>query len=195
MAKTVEKLMPKEKAKTQSSVSTPPEGENIDKIRDILFGTQARQFETKLSSLEARFEKDMEALRNETRSALDSLEHFIKREAASLSDQLRLEKDERLEADDALAEKLDSTRKTLDKKRSQLNDKMVKDARTTQEQILHQSKTIMDELHESSETLQERLDQSVKELRHEKTDRLALANLMMEIAIRLKDDFQVPDTD
>ncbi len=195
MAKTVEKSAPKEKAKTHASIPTPAEGENIDKIRDILFGTQARQFETKLSSLETKIEKDMDTLRNETRSALESLEQFIKKETASLSDQLHLEKDERLESDDSLMEKLDSSKKTLDKKLSQLNDKMVKETRTTHEQILQQSKKIMDELHDSSDSLQSSLDRSVKDLRHEKTDRLALANLMMEVAIRLKDDFQVPDTD
>jgi hypothetical protein len=33
----------------------------------------------------------------------------------------------------------------------------------------------------------------VDALTHEKTDRMALANLLMEAAMRLKDEFQLPE--
>lgn len=171
------------------------EGENIDKIRDILFGSQTRQIEKKLTAMEDKIDTEIKSLRSETKTTLDTLEQFLRKEMQTLADQLAGEKTERGESLDNLSEKIAGTHKTLEKKLGQLSDKVVKDQRDTQEQILKQSKTLMEEIHQKNDAIEKRMDQSVEELNHEKTDRLTLANLLIETAMRLKDEFQLPETE
>ncbi len=172
---------------------SPPDGENIDKIRDILFGSQSRQLEKKLSAVEEKIDNEIGFLRSETKNTLGALEQFLRKELQSLSDQLSSEKSERAESVDSLSGRVADTQKAVEKKLSQLSDRVVKDQRDTQEQILLQTKNLLDEMHEKNDGLQKRMDQSIEALSQEKTDRLALANLMMEAAMRLKDEFQLPE--
>lgn len=169
------------------------EGENIDKIRDILFGSQTRQIDKKLIAMEGKIDKDIASLRSEMKTTLDTLEQFVRKELQSLSDQSVSEKSERAESVENLSDKLTDAKKTFEKKFSQLSDKVIKDQRETQEQILQQAKNLLEEMHQKNATLQKRMDQSLEALAHEKTDRLALADLMMEAAMRLKDEFQLPE--
>ncbi len=195
MAKSSKKTSPTEAPKKPMNSGLPSEGENIDKIRDILFGSQTRQMEKKLTAMEDMIHKEIVSLRSETKTTLDTLEQFLRKEMQSLSDQLKRKKEDRGESVDNLSEKITDVKKVMEKRFGQLNDKVIKDQRETQEQILAQSKNLLEEMHHKNDTLQNRLDQSVEELSREKTDRLALANLLMEAAMRLKDEFQLPETE
>ncbi len=180
-------------AKENSAPSAEPE--NIDKIRDILFGSKERQYEQKFSTIETAIHKEIGDLRNETKKALGSLENYVKKELASLTDQMRTEKDERLESNDALAGKIEDARRALDRKLSQLSDKTVAGQRDLQEQLLQQSKNLLEEIHDKHESLSADLERAATELRQDKTDRVELANMLMEVALRLKDEFELPPTD
>jgi len=193
MAKSSKKAISNEAQGQPMESGLASEGENIDKIRDILFGSQTRQIEKKLTAIADKLDKDIASLRSETKTTLDTLEQFVRKELQSLSDQLMSEKTERSESVESLSDKVTDAKKVHEKKISQLSDKMVKDQRETQEQILQQAKNLMEEMHQKNDVLQKRLDQSVEALTDEKTDRLTLANLMMEAAMRLKDEFQLPE--
>src|SRR5215212_4784716 len=67
------------------------EASNIDKIRDILFGVQMRDYEKRFTRLEERLLKESQDLRDETRRRFDSLEAFIKSEFAAVTDRLQSE--------------------------------------------------------------------------------------------------------
>src|SRR4051812_14459636 len=69
-------------AETKQADGTPSlnEANNIDKIRDILFGVQMRDYEKRFSRLEERLLKESADLRDETRKRFDSLENFVKSE-------------------------------------------------------------------------------------------------------------------
>ena len=183
--------------------STPPkdsatavaEPENIDKIRDILFGSKERQYDQKFASLETAIQKEISDLRGETKKSLASLETFVKKELASLGDQLRTEQEERHEAMEDAAAKLDNARKALERKLGQLSDKTVAGQRDLQEQLLQQSKSLLEEIHDKHEALSADLDAAVRELRNEKTDRIELANMLMEVALRLKEEFDLPQAE
>lgn len=195
MAKTSKNARPTEAATKPAEPVPSPESENIDKIRDILFGSQTRQIDKKLIALEGKIDKEIVSLRSETKTTLDTLEQFVRKELQSLSHQWADEKKEHAESAENLSDKISDTKKILDKKLNQLSDKMIKDQRETQEQILQQAKNLLEEMHQKNGALQDRMDQSLEALTHEKTDRMALANLMIEAAMRLKDEFQLPETE
>ncbi len=191
MAKAAKKGV-KNASPPKDSMAATGEPENIDKIRDILFGSKERQYEQKFSSLETAIQKEISDLRSETKKSMASLENFIKKELTSLGDQLRSEQDERHEAMEDAAAQLDNARKALERKLGQLSDKTVAAQRDLQEQLLQQSKSLLEEIHDRHEALGADLDAAVRELRNEKTDRIELANMLMEVALRLKEEFELP---
>lgn len=183
------------------SVTSQPSGvedveaQRIEKVRNLLFGAQARQYEQKFTRLEALLQKEITNLRDDTKKTFDSLENYIKKELESLADQLKTEKDERTEAVEELSGMQKDTNKILEKKVTKLDEKNVKVQKDLQEQILQQSKDLMAEIRTKHEEIFSHIEQSVSELGKDKTDRLALANLLMEMSMRLKEEFDIPQID
>ncbi len=194
MAKAAKKGV-KNSSSPKDSATVAGEPENIDKIRDILFGSKERQYEQKFASLETAIQKEISDLRGETKKSLASLENFVKKELASVGDQLRAEQEERHEAMEDAAAQLDNARKALERKLGQLSEKTVAGQRDLQEQLLQQSKSLLEEIHDKHEALGADLEAAVRELRNEKTDRIELANMLMEVALRLKEEFDLPPTE
>ena len=169
------------------------DAQSIEKVRNILFGAQTRQIEQKFVRLEALLQKEITNLRGETKITLNSLENYIKKELATLTDQINTERDERTESAEKLSGLLKDSNKSIENKIAKLDEKNVKSQRDLQEQILQQSKELMTEIRAKHEEVSASLEQSVNRLVEDKTDRLALANLFIEMSLRLKDEFDISD--
>jgi len=169
------------------------EEQSIDKVRNILFGAQTKQYEQKFTRLEKLVQKEIKNLRDQTDKNFDSLEKYLKKELESISDQLNTEKDERGETVEDLSKMLKDINRNLDKKITKLNDKSIKSQRDLQEQILQQSKDLMVEIRTKYEEISAQIERSVSELDKGKTDRIDLANLLLEVSMRLKGEFEIPE--
>ena len=55
-------------------------GESLDKVRDILFGSQSREYEKRFARLEERLIKEAADLRVDLKKRFDTLEIYIKKE-------------------------------------------------------------------------------------------------------------------
>jgi DNA repair exonuclease SbcCD ATPase subunit len=172
-----------------------PEGANIDKIRDILFGAQKREFDKRLARLEERVVKEATDLRDEIRRRFDSIENYAKKEIESLGERLKTEQQERNQALKEAAREVKDHVNVLDKKISQLDEQTSKKLRELRQQLLDQSKELTDELRQKHQSLSDLLDKEVSDLRLEKTDRVALANLLTEVSLRLTNDLKLPGSD
>ena len=84
-------------AKLPNNSSGKEEGANVDKIRDILFGSQMRDYEKRFARLEENVSKAVETLREDTMKRLETLSSFAQQEVESLSQRLKTEKSERSE--------------------------------------------------------------------------------------------------
>jgi gas vesicle protein len=169
------------------------EGANVDKIRDILFGAQMRDYDKRFARLEDRLIKDAEALREEMRKRLDALESFVKQEAEALGQRLKTEKTERGEAVKDLGRELRDTAKGIEKKIAQLDDDFNAGQGELRAKILEQFKSLSTEIKESHRALSTALNQEAQTLRGELTDRVALADLFSEVSLRLKKEFELPE--
>lgn len=179
--------------KNVTSVETEVhDGTNVDKIRDILFGSQMRDYEKRFARLEDRLTKAAEMLREDMKKRVDSLEGYIHDEVESLGTRLKAEKVERSESMKEIARELHDLAKTLEKKLSQLEDQTSSGHADLRSRILDQSKQLTGEIGQLRKELSAALDREVETLRHEKTDRAALADLFSEVALRLKDELKLP---
>jgi hypothetical protein len=165
---------------------------NIDKIRDILFGSQMRDYDRRFSRLEERLLKETADLREETRRRFDSIENFIKQEISSLSDRIKAENEQRNQTGEEMTRELRDTAKTIGQKISQLDEQTSQHHRELREQILTQSKDLADEIRRKHDEISASLTREARELRYDKADRTALANLFTELAMRLNNEFKLP---
>ncbi len=168
------------------------EGGNIDKIRDILFGVQMRDYEKRFTRLEERLLKESADLRDETHRRFDALETFVKSEFEAMTQRLQAEQRTRDESVQALTSDLQNTGKSFDKKLTQFEEETTRSQRDLRQQILDQSKTLSDEIRQKNAELSSALDREVAELTDAKTDRASLAALFTEVALRLNNEFKIP---
>jgi len=176
----------------QADKGEPAGDQSIEKVRDILFGSQTRRFEQRIASHEALFEQEIARLRSDSKRNLESLENYVKKEIGSLTGSLSAEQKIRTEAVESLAEKLNGTTRALEQKIEQFHQNISAIQSNMQEQILEQSKKLMGEISEKYEKISSVHEQALKELRKEKSDSLALANLFIEMGMRLKEEFEIP---
>lgn len=167
------------------SIAPVADGSNLDKVRDILFGNQVREYDKKFSRLEERVIKECATVRDETRNRLDSLEKFLKNELESLSERLKHEHSTRDEAVKALAQESKEMTASLERKLSQFDEQTSNSQREVRQHILDQSKSLYDEIRQKTNEMLAALEREAQELRHDKTDRATLAALFTELAIRL----------
>lgn len=170
-------------------------GGNLDKIRDILFGAQARDYERKFATLEDRLLKESAELRNDLKRRFDSLELYIKKEIEVVTDRVKAEQSERADSMKELVRELKDLAMTMDKKAGQLEDQASRAQRELRQQLLDQSKSLSEEVQTHRKDLSAALDQAVQQLRTEKTDRASLAALFMEASMRLNNEFKIPGGD
>ena len=165
---------------------------NVDKIRDILFGSQMRDYEKKFSRLEERLLKETSDLREDMKRRFASLEAFIKSEVDALAERAKAEQGERADADKELARELKDANKSWEKKAGQIEDQSAKAQRELRQHILEEAKRLTEDLEEKHAAVTKSLERESQDLRGMLTDRLALADLFTEVALRLKNEFKMP---
>jgi len=161
------------------------ENNSLHKVRDILVGSQMREFEKKFSRLEERLIKECTDLRDETRKRLDSLETYIREEADALGVKTKNEQIKRDEALKAITEEQKKFVESLEKKMSEIDEEASKIQRELRQQIFTQSQNLHDDIRQKHEEIVSLLERETYELRSEKTDRSQLAALFSELALRL----------
>jgi hypothetical protein len=182
----------------QEAVQTPPQDAdgagvgNLEKVRDLLFGGQMRDYDRKFARLEERLSNETAELRDDVRKRLAALEAYMKAEIESLSDRLRAEHDARAGAAKDLARELRDTSHEFEQKTSQLDDLVARTHRELRQQLHVQHQELGDDIRQRVEDVLARLAREAQELRADKADRSALAALLTEMAMRLTGELRAP---
>jgi DNA repair exonuclease SbcCD ATPase subunit len=169
------------------------EGQNVDKIRDILFGSQMRDYEKRFVRLEERVTKASEALRDDMKKRVDALESFVQAEMEALGQRMNKEKAERAEALKELTREARDSARSLEHKLSGLEEQLAGAQGDLRARILDQSKSLGAEIRKAQSELESALEREATILRHEKTDRETLGDLFSELGLRLRGELQLPE--
>jgi predicted nucleic acid-binding Zn-ribbon protein len=168
------------------------ESGNVDRIRNILFGTQMRDYDARFQKLEERLAHEASELRNDLQRQLHALEAFMKGEVESMTHRLQTEQSERGHAVGRLTHELMETAKGLEMKIGHLDSQAAKDIRDLREQLLEQSKALSAEMKEKHDQMKGHVDREAGQIRDAMTGREALAEMLSEVSLRLKNQFRVP---
>jgi hypothetical protein len=168
---------------------------NIEKVRDILFGGQMRDYERRFARLEERLLQETNEMKEDVRKRLTALEAFVKKEVESLADRIKSEHEERTDATKELAREARDSAKAFEKKTGALDDHIGKVQRETRQQLLELEKGTADDLKQKGDEILARIAQESTELRADKADRATLASLFTEMAMRLTNELSIPAVD
>jgi len=160
----------------QATTNDQSNSNNLEKIRDILVGSQMREVEKRFARLEERLTKLSSDLRDDLNKSLASLETFVKKEIESLNDRFLTESNERGGAMKTLSLELKALSDFSWQKLNQLDE---------HRQLLDQSKAFSEEIRQKHHELTEVVERAVQDLHVNKTDRSSLAALFNEFANRL----------
>jgi DNA repair exonuclease SbcCD ATPase subunit len=170
-----------------------PEGANVDKIRDILFGSQMRDYEKRFSRLEESIAKSLDTLREDMTKRLETLSGFVKQELESLSQRVKNEKAERSDGLKELGREMKDGTKLVEKKLGQMEEQMADGQSEIRAKMLEHAKSNAAEIDKLRREMAGALNREVEMLRDEKTDRAALADLFAEFSLRLKNKLELPE--
>lgn len=164
--------------------------ENLDKVRDILFGGQMRAVDQRLAALEKRFQRDLDSLRTDTGKRLSDLEAFFKKEIESLTKKLTSERSKRSDDLKATNAEMQAGFKTIEKQIAKLDDVSSKADAELRTAVLEHTQTVSEQLKSLSDAFSAELRQAVLELRGEKLDTATLVQLFSDMALNLSEDLK-----
>jgi DNA repair exonuclease SbcCD ATPase subunit len=170
-------------------VAEPPvaeaQPESLDKVRDILFGSQMRAVDTRLQGLEERLRREHEALKTDFSKQVESLDAFIRSEVQILTERLNAERAKRTEELKSMAAEIKEAIRALEKRHVKLEEATNMADAGLRDQLLMQSKVAATDLAKLGERLGAELQRSHHELKTTKTDSASLSSLLSELAARV----------
>ena len=161
---------------------------NVDKIRDILFGSQIKNYEARFARLEDTLARETTELKDTMRRRFESVEGFFRKEAEALAGRLKAEKEERNEGLKSIARDLKSASDLLGKKILELDNKSAEEQSSLRQELMQESRKLLEEIRLKSDSLSALVERRADELRDRKIDRAALASLLTEVAVQLSED-------
>jgi hypothetical protein len=168
---------------------------SLDKVRDILFGGHMRDVERRFARLEERLLKETSDLKDDVRRRLDALELYARNETESLAGQIKAEHEDRVESDSRLSRDAGETARSIERRITTLDEQVSKSQRELRSQMLEQHQRLTDDIRHKMEDVLATLARETGELRTDKADRTAIASLLTEMAMRLTNQFRLPNTE
>ncbi|MCF6249406.1 MAG: hypothetical protein L3J69_18930 [Desulfobacula sp.] len=158
---------------------------NMDKIRDILFGNQARNYEKRFAKMETRVAREAVDLKEELIKRIDALEGYVKQEIKDINERIKSESNDRADAENSIHQEMKDSFEKLNQKLVIGEENLAKKSTELREQILEQSKMLSDEIALKHDHAANNLRQMTQELDDTKVNRSDLSGFFLEIAMRL----------
>ena len=166
--------------------------ENLDKVRDILFGGQMRAVESRLQRMEERLRAEHEALRADLEKQMQALEKQTRKDNDGLAEKLNGEQAKRAEEIKGVNAALRDAARSLEKRLAQLDESSNTADAEIRSQLLEHIEATAEHLRELTERFATDLQGVATELRSEKVDIASMVELFSDMAVRLSEDLQAP---
>jgi hypothetical protein len=180
----------KDPAPDTAAASNGPE--NLDTVRDILFGGHMRAVEGRIARMEERLGREQEVMRADIEKTIHGLEAFARKELEALGEKLKTERAKRTEELKVLGADLKDALKNLDRRLTQLDEATGSADADLRSQLLAQQRDAAADLKRLGETLTDELRKTEQSLRAEKADISSLLAIFSDVAVKLSEELQVP---
>lgn len=158
---------------------------NVDKIRDILFGGQMRDYEKRFKRLEERFTQENMLFREDMLQRIKVIEDRIEGDIDNVVEKAKVERQERILAQQDLQRETATLRNEVNNRLTQLDEQISKEIKNLRQQTLNRFQELSLQLRQQSDLLTSLFNQEVAQLQEDKVNRADLAAFLNEIAMRL----------
>ncbi|MFK8030802.1 MAG: hypothetical protein AB8G18_11230 [Gammaproteobacteria bacterium] len=166
--------------------------ENVDKIRDILFGGQMRDYESRFRALDQLVVQENARLGKDLNARLDQLDAYIKKEFSVLSEKLSGESKDRKSASEDLSSSMAEMRKTLENRIADVDEVHSAAEQEIRGRVHEQATELLEAIRNNQTSLENSLRDESRRLGDEKVARSDLAGLFSEVAMRLQRELDLP---
>lgn len=169
--------------------------ESLEAVRDILFGAQMRSVESRLQAMEERLLREQNQLRTDLIRKIDDLESRTRDEFRAASERMTADRARGSEETRSLGAELTQAHRDLEQRHLRLQEATsLADAEIRDQLLMHASAT-SSEFARTRQALTTDMAGKHQELMTKKTDRVALARMLAEVARRLDDPGSAVDSD
>lgn len=167
-----------------AAVSPSSPDESLDKVRDILFGAQSREFERRFALLEEDLLRKTAEARAEAHQRLEALEAQLRQDVERLTDRLQAEHEARAETINAVTAELHKLTQQLEDKITELDQHSTEAQEDIRQQLVDEAKLLSNQIEQQSDDLQAALNHEVEQLDHNKLNRSDIAQMFSEMSKR-----------
>ena len=182
------------KKQTQAGLSAEGAEGNVDKIREILFGGQMRDYEQRFADLEKLLTKNVEMIASNFEKRLERLNSYARREIEKLSGQIKEERKARREDGKQGARDLKDLGQQVESWYVELEDQVNNETQGLRGLLQEQGEELSTMIREAHEEMSAALASETRNLADDKLAREDMAALLTEVALRLRKDFKLPDS-
>lgn len=159
---------------------------SLDKVRDILFGAQSRDIEKRFTALEDRLLQESGCLREDLTKSVEDLKTHMNQEIQGLVGKLQQEQDRRVAAIQDMGQTVKAVESQISKRIVELTEHASNQFQAMSAEMQQQKHELIEQDQEAMSRMESQFQQAVNELKVEKTDRAGLAEMLMDVALRLK---------
>ncbi|MEM7305169.1 MAG: hypothetical protein AAF682_00795 [Planctomycetota bacterium] len=162
-----------------------PKEDNLEKVRDLLFGKEAQKSAKRITQLEQKVTRELADVRKDLKRQMDSLEDYVRGEIETLLERISDEKLAREAEKKELSARITETGRAVGKRVTALQDQTAANFREHRKQLLEQSKALRGEIEQGREELGAEVDEELAELRESSIPRAELAQFLADLAMKL----------
>ncbi|HYV98681.1 MAG TPA: hypothetical protein VE967_14590 [Gemmatimonadaceae bacterium] len=171
-----------------ASATEQPSAENLDTVRDILFGGHMRAVEGRIARMEERLVREQQEMRASVDKSLGSLEAFARSELEALGERVKAERNQRADELRALEASIKEAMKNLDKRLKELDEATSSADADLRSQVLERQREAAANLKQATDTLTSELRLAERTLRAEKADISSLLSIFSNVAVKLSEE-------
>jgi len=160
---------------------------NVDKIRQILFGGQMRDYDQRFDALEKRITQNVEHLTKKLEGQFELLSTRTQQEMDKLSAQIDSERKERLSDNKGAGKDLQDLKSSAEDRFTQLNEQLGSETKELRNALLDQSDELTTLIRSTCEQISSDLEKEANDLSDKKLARADMATLLTEVAKQLNE--------
>jgi hypothetical protein len=164
---------------------------SINKIRDIIFGNQMRDYDTRFEDLEKYLKNEIKRLNDEAVQRHELLERFVATEMKALGERLVQEQQSRATDVETLSKNSEVSSKKISLQIEKLEHIQNKETAELRQMLKAEVDTLSTEMQKSYAAQTENLAREADNLRSDKIERIAFAELLVDMARRLSGEIAV----
>lgn len=173
-----------------------PETTSMDQVRELLFGAQLKDMETRFQRQEARFQREISDAREALKNRLDSLENFMRSETASLMHRintetserdaaLKVEEKERIEAFNNLTKSIAAAEEAFERRVAALSSTLDNTEQEIRKLMLTETGNMNNKIDEKYENALRVISETASQIRHDMVYRSSLSSMFTEMVVKL----------